>query len=319
MTGNLRHIALDWLLRIQQSPEDAELRTELATWLAADASHVEAYRKAQRVWQVTGMVQTSPATTTPSHPFAAPAAPPQRPRRRRWARVLAASLAACLVAVIAPQTYLAYKSDYRTGAGEQRTVELDDGSRIRLDSQSAVAVQYSENLREVRLLAGQAFFEVTPDQQRPFTVDADTLQIWVTGTAFNVAMRPDQLAVAVRHGSVRVTEGDNLLAEALTQGERLRLRDGAAPVRDDLPTSQIAAWQQGKLIVRDASIREALEELRPYLPGRLALLDERLGAQRISGVYDLHDPDAALRAIVAPYQGQVTHLTGWLRVVRRQP
>lgn len=324
MTGNLRHIALDWLLRIQQSPEDAELRSELVAWLATDASHVDAYRKAERVWQLTGMAQTTTAAEFAEQPVAAsidlaPVARPSRPRRRRWPALLAGALAACLIVLVAPNAYLNYQSDYRTALGQQRSIELEDGSRVQLDSQSAIAVEFSGSQREVRLLSGQAFFQVAPDQSRPFTVDADKLQITVTGTAFNVAIRPSQLAVAVQHGSVRVTEGSNTLATALQPGDRLRWRSSTEVIRDKLPVNQIAAWQQGKLVVRDARIADVLDELRPYLPGRLALRDAALGEKRITGVYDLNDPDAALRAVVQPYKGQISIWAGWLRVIQRQP
>lgn len=323
MSGNLRHIALDWLLRIQQSPEDAALRSELAAWLAADTSHVEAYRKAERVWRLTGMAQAAaddaqriaePLAITP----ASPAARPLRARRRRWPALLAGSLAACLLVFIAPDAYLSYQSDYRTDLGERRSIELDDGSRVRLDSQSAIRIAYSANRREVQLLAGQAFFEVVPDTTRPFIVDAATLQIRVTGTAFNVAMRHQQLAVAVQQGSVRVSEGDTTLAESLQPGDRLRWHEGEDVLRDKLPVNQIAAWQQGKLVVRDARIADVLDELRSYLPGQLVLRNEALGEKRITGVYDLSDPDAALRALVEPYQGKVSTWSSWLRVVDSQ-
>lgn len=326
MTGNLRHIALDWLLRIQQSPEDAELRSELAIWLAVDSSHVEAYRKAERVWRLTGMAQAAatPVHTEPlvvSTTSAAPAhaARPSRPRRRRWPALLTGSLAACLVVFIAPAAYLAYQSDYSTSLGQQRSIELQDGSRVQLDSQSAIAVDFSGSRREVHLLSGQAFFEVAPDKSRPFTVAADKLQITVTGTAFNVAIRPSQLAIAVQHGSVRVAEGSSTLAETLQAGDRLRWRNDGEVTRDKLPVSQIAAWQQGKLVVRDARIADVLDELRPYLPGKLTLRDDGLGDKRITGVYDLRNPDAALRAVIQPYKGQVSSWTGWLRVIERQP
>lgn len=323
MHGNLRHIALDWLLRIQQSPEDADLRIGLAAWLAADASHVEAYRKAERVWRLTGMAQAAeqeqaPAGTPGALPAAAIPARPGRPRRRHRYALLAGALTACLVVFIAPSGYLAYQSDYRTAQGEQRTVELADGSRVRLDGASAIAVAYAAGQREVRLLAGQAFFEVTADETRPFTVQARDLRITVTGTAFNVSIRPTQLAVAVQHGSVRVTDGSTTLAEALGQGERLRWRsDTHALTRDSLPVAQIATWQQGQLVVKDARIADVLDELRPYLPGQLTLRDAQLGEQRVTGVYDLRDPDAALRAVIQPYQGEVRTWTPWLRVIGR--
>lgn len=323
MTGNLRHIALDWLLRIQQRPEDAALRSELAAWLASDANHVEAYRKAERVWRLTGMAQSAAneasASTAPPMTALPPATRPQRSHRRRWPALLAGSLAACLLVFIAPDAYLSYHSDYRTGLGQQRSIELEDGSRVQLDSQSAIAVDFDGYHREVRLLSGQAFFEVKPDPQRPFTVDAEKLQITVTGTAFNVAMRPSQLAVVVQHGSVRVTQGDKLMAQSLQPGQRLRWRGDDEVTLDRLPVSQVAAWQQGKLVVRDAPIADVLDELRPYLPGKLVLRDETLGQKRITGVYDLNDPNAALRAVVQPHQGRVSTWTGWLRIVGRQP
>ena len=325
MTGNLRHIALDWLLRIQQSPEDAALRSALAAWLARDTRHVEAYRKAERVWRLTGMARSAAcadtletAPTITALPVMA-AARPLRPRRRRWPALVAGSLAACLLLSVAPNAYLSYESDYRTGLGERRNIELEDGSRVHLDSQSAIAIEFDGNRREVRLLSGQAFFEVAPDKARPFTVDAAKLEITVTDTAFNVAIRPSQLAVAVQHGSVRVTEGSDTLADALQAGERLRWRAGDKMIRDRLPVSQIAAWQQDKLVVRDARIADVLEELRPHLPGTLILRDEALGEKHITGVYDLDNPDAALRAVVRPYQGRVSTWTGWLRIVERQP
>lgn len=328
MTGNLRHTALDWLLRIQQSPEDAELRGGLAAWLAVDASHVEAYRKAERVWRITGMAEAAAApaerpATPPSATLSlrpAPVTAPVRPRRRRWPALLAGALAACLVVFIAPGSYLAYQSDYRTSLGQQRTVELEDGSRVHLDSESAIAVSYSSARREVRLLTGQAFFEVTQDKSRPFSVDAQALQITVTGTAFNVTNRRSALAVAVQHGSVQVAEGSVMLADALRAGDRLRWQaDSHEATRDRVPISQIAAWQNGQLVVRDARIADVLEELRPYLPGKVALHDRALGEQRVTGVYALSDPDAALRAVIRPYQGQVSNWTPWLRVITRQP
>lgn len=328
MTGNLTHTALDWLLRIQQRPEDAALRTALAAWLAIDPRHVEAYRKAERVWQLTGSTAAAAAPLPTERPripaagIAAAAAPTpgsQRPRRRRWPALLAGSLAACFMLWMAPDAYLRYQSDYRTGLGQQRSIELDDGSRVQLDSQSAISVEFDGNRREVRLLSGQAFFEVTPDQSRPFRVDADNLQITVTGTAFNVSVRPSQLTVAVQHGSVRVAEGNQTLAEALRTGDRLQWRGSDQVTRDTLPVSQIAAWQQGRLVVRDARIADVLDELRPYLPGKLALRDDELGDRRITGVYDLRNPDAALRAIIQPYQGRVSTWTAWLRVVDREP
>lgn len=177
-----REQALDWLLRLQQSPDDPLLRGEFEQWCASDAANAQAYYKAERVWQLTG--QLAP-TTTEQWPRAEVVALPvkRQPRRRWW---LGAAVAACLLVAVAPSLSLRLQADYRTAQGETRDITLADGSVVQLDSDTAIAVDYSGDHRDVKLLTGQAFFEVMPDKAKPFHVRADHLKVTVTGTAFNV-------------------------------------------------------------------------------------------------------------------------------------
>ncbi|MDR2315262.1 MAG: FecR family protein [Pseudomonas sp.] len=309
LTSSRREQALDWLLRLQQAPHDPLLGDEFEQWCASDAANAEAYRKAERVWQLTGQL----APTTTEHWPKAPVV--QLPvRRRRW--WLGAAVAACLLAAVAPSLSLRLQADYRTAQGETRDITLADGSVVQMDSDTAIAVDYAGDHRDVKLLSGQAFFEVMPDKAKPFHVRADAIKVTVTGTAFNVALRPGRAGVDVQHGSVRVEDAadGHVLSGALTAGERLRYVDGIVQVKTFVP-SQAAAWRQGQLIADDQRVAELVQELARYLPGQVVLRDEALGNKRVTGVYDLRKPEAALRAVIRPHGGEVRSYGPWLLVL----
>jgi len=239
---------------------------------------------------------------------------PKRKATRRW--WLGAAVAACLLIAVAPSLSLRLQADYRTAQGETRDVTLADGSVVQLNSDTAISVDYSGDHRDVRLLAGQAFFEVTPNKAKPFHVRADGVRVTFTGTAFNVQLRPGSVGVDVQHGSVRVEDAAQVLAAALTAGQKLRYADGQAQVRAFQP-SQAAAWRQGQLIADETPVAELVAELARYLPGKVVLRDEVLGQKRVTGVYDLHKPMAALGAVVRPHGGQVRSYGPWLLVLGR--
>ncbi|MFJ4064093.1 FecR family protein [Pseudomonas sp. NPDC089996] len=309
LTASRREQALDWFLRLQQAPDDAQLRSAFEQWCAGDAANAEAYRKAEQVWQLTGQLAPTTIEQWPKAPVV------QLPaRRRRW--WLGAAVAACLLVAVAPSLSLRLQADYRTAQGETRDITLADGSVVQMDSDTAIVVDYSGDHRDVKLLTGQAFFEVKPDKSKPFHVRAEAIKVTVTGTAFNVALRPGRAGVDVQHGSVRVEDAadGHVLSNALTAGERLRYVDGIVQVKTFVP-SQAAAWRQGQLIADDQRVAELVQELAQYLPGQVVLRDEALGNKRVTGVYDLHKPEAALRAVVRPHGGEVRSYGPWLLLI----
>lgn len=312
-----RDQALDWLLRLQQAPHDAQLRAELARWCASDVANAHAYEKAERVWRLTGQLAPATADQWPEPPAKATVVSlPKRKSARRW--WLGAAVAACLLVAVAPSLSLRLQADYRTAQGETRDVTLADGSVVQLDSDTAISVDYSDDHRDVRLLAGQAFFEVTPNKAKPFHVRADGVRVTVTGTAFNVQLRPGRLGVDVQHGSVRVEDTGNahVLSGALTAGQRLLYADGIAHLQTFVP-SQAAAWRQGQLIADDQRVAELVQELAFYLPGKVLLRSDALGDKRVTGVYDLRKPEAALRAVIRPHGGEMRSYGRWLLVLSK--
>lgn len=303
--------ALDWLFLVQESPDDPALRARLQAWLDAGEAHRRAWAKAQKVWNMSGVVMTSPGFECPLPAVATPAPRVEVAPRRRWLRRtgLGSAIAACaLLATLLDWQGLG--ADYRSPAGEHRQVTLADGSQVELDSGSAIDVQFSDSRRQVTLLRGQAFFDVKPEPGRPFQVEADTVQVTVTGTAFAVEMAPASIEIGVARGSVRV-DAPHAVSEQLKPGQGLRLArqgQGLGAQRLQVPVEQIAAWRHWQLLAIDQPLSDLVARLRRYQPG-LILLDERLGQRKITAALDLRAPHQALQAAVAPLGARVEAIT----------
>lgn len=180
-------------------------------------------------------------------------------------------------------------ADYRTGVGERQVVTLADGTRVTLNSASALSVVFSDRERRVVLASGEALFETT-DDSRPFVVD--TAGERVQGRAATFSVRRDG-RVVLAQGEAKV--GEHELAVAADAGTQM-------------------AWQRGKLIFNGKPLGQVLTELERYRHGRIVLSDSKLAAMEVSGVFDLDEPEALLRTLEQRYGLKVTYLP-WLAVV----
>ncbi|WP_240996297.1 FecR family protein [Pseudomonas viridiflava] len=322
----LQNIALEWLMRARQAPDDARLHDEMRQWEEADPQNAEALRRAERIWQLTGQLTPTTAHKWPPIPSVHDAATAQRPvkklpvRRRTLSWAVGGALAACLVLALNPTFTTLLQADFATASNERRDVRLPDGSLAALDRNSAIAVDFSGTRREVRLLRGQAFFDVTPDRSKPFNVQVQSLDVTVTGTAFNVDLESNTIEVAVQHGSVKVSERDSqrLLNPGLIAGQRLDVDRYSGQARLlAQPASRVAIWRNNQLIADNARLGDMVDELQRYLPGKVWLKDPQLAELRITGVYDTRNPRGALQAMAQPHGAHVESWTPWLQVLTR--
>ena len=327
--------AMDWLLRVRDRPDDPDLRRQVEDWLAADPARLFAWDQVRRTWQSIG--DLPPATAgdwekrgppigaaqpRPARP--ATAAEPKRidrkPRRRRIVlAAVALAAAACLALVFGPTLLLRLEADLVTAAAETRQVTLADGSVVHLAPRTAIDLRFTDGERALALLDGEAFFEVTPDGSRPFVVDADGLRVRVIGTAFGVAVSTGSVDVEVDTGTVSV-QSDTTRPPTdlrLNRGQTLHLdREAAAAALGRRAPGDMATWRRGELLVVDASVAEVVESIQRYHSGWIVIANDGLAARRVNGIYDLRNPDEALRALVHPVGGQVHEITPLLRVLR---
>lgn len=299
--------ALDWLITLREEPDNRAIRTRFETWRAASPTHAVAWTEARHTWELLGEALPTPPVRQANET--------RQVNKRRLLSIATTALAACLLLAFLPSIQRYLQADYLSGIGETRQIRLEDGSRVQLGADSALAVDYSLDARRVRLLSGEAFFEVTPDARRPFRVAAGQLETTVVGTAFNVRFTPTGVAVAVHQGTVNLNSSALFppLDARLTAGDWARMSWAANLVeRGVVPPQQVAAWRQGQLIVKDWTIREVVAELRRYHRGLIVLTDDQTAHLKVTGVYNLHDPLGSLRAVAQPYAAVVREVTPYL-------
>ena len=309
--------ALDWLLLIQENPHDSELTERLNHWRASAPEHDAAYRKALKVWSLSGEALTLPVTTAPAPPMARP---PQRLSRRKRALVGAAVAASALL-MWGPD-WQVMQADYRSPAAEHRTVALSDGSQMLLDSNTLADIQFNPEQREVTLLRGQAFFSVKPDADRAFYVNAGDVRVRVTGTAFAVSLGDNGVDVSVESGTVAVQtpQASASAMHLLGHGDQLHFTANDRHTRIvQLPIEQIAPWRQWQLVAVDQSLDDVIMQLRRYQPGLILLTDKALGQRRITAALNLRDPKSALQAAIAPLGGRVHDSVPYTLIVSAKP
>jgi transmembrane sensor len=301
-----RHIRVQaalWVTELHGPDRDSSLEARVRQWIAEDPRHAAAFEMATEAWQRSGDL---PAP----FPKPAPGTRERRPRARVLAPVLAGS--AILCGILAAAAYFLQHDVLVTGPGEQRTVELSDGSQISLDANSRVLLQYDERVRRVTLTAGEAIFDVAKHQPRPFVVIAGDRKVIAMGTSFMIRREDpggSAFAVTLMEGRVAVEPISwpdalpNSVApglKLLSAGERLRFEGDSAGILDAPSIDRITAWQRGQLIFDDTSLREAASEFNRHGSRRITV-DGDAGRLRVGGVFRIGDPSSFALAMANAY------------------
>ena len=337
----IREAALDWLIGIEAAPDDRALRAAALAWRQEDPAHETAWQSVARTWRLAGNLPPDYAERTRDARFpkssSDPRAPSGRaartrsgslrppasgrravsPLRRVALAATGAALAACLAVFALEPLRLSLEADYTTGVGETRRIVLNDGSAVHLNAESAVAVDYGPARRSVRLLSGQAFFEVASAPERPFTVPADGLSVTVTGTEFAVGRRAAETSVAVQSGTVEVAlDASDGEPARLARGDRLSLtRESGDVAISRVDPDEVASWRSGRLSVDGMLLADLVEALDRYHRGVIWLRDAELASRRVTGVFNLQDPVGALTAAAETQDAEVTEVTPYLVIV----
>ena len=309
----LRAEVVEWLMRLDAAPQDATLRAQFEAWLAESDRRRAAYAVVEPVWRLSADLAPPSAQATVAS--LGDARRPTRPWRRAAVATFGA-LAAGLALYFLPVLQLHLQADHLTGVAEQRDVVLDDGSKVALDAGSAIAVRYVAARREIELLSGQAFFEVTPNRARPFVVTADGVTVTVTGTAFSVATAASGVTVSVQSGSVDVADRTGTrLATSLVRGDRVQVSREGRVAKGQVVADDVASWRDRRLVVYDMPVREVVEQLGRYRRGTIVFGDGAIAGRLVTGMIDLRRPAEALQALVDLQQGSLIEITPYLSII----
>lgn len=288
--------AAAWMARLRGPNRTPEVEQGFRRWLQANREHELAFEALNEQLEVVERLRTR---TLPRH-WHRPAAA----KRARWPQALAA--AALMATVIIGILLYPQLRGISTEVGEQRTLVLEDGSRIYLNTSSKVRVDYDERRRRIELSRGEALFEVARDQTRPFVVVAGEQQVRALGTTFVVRHDTNAVTVTLVEGQVEVAP---LLAASmasefstvLVPGQRLTLKSDTPPVLDAPPLEKVTAWRQGQVAFDDVPLYEAIHEMNRYSTVKLIVEEPEAENVRVGGFFRMGDSASFARAVAQTY------------------
>lgn len=304
--------AADWALAFRyDQPGEAERRA-FENWQASSSAHGAAWARVQSVFQTFEQV---PAEIGKG----ALQALSCKQSRRRSLQLLGGLFVAGPAAWLAWRQTPAWTADIATATGEQRSLALPDGSRLVLNTASAVDVAFTASERRLRLRAGEILIETQPDPSntvRPFLVDSSCGVVQALGTRFSVRKLGD--------GACRVAVFEHAVALRPLIGESRILQAGEqadfGPLQIDEPRpvdASQALWENGMLLARDMRLGDVIAELARHRPGVLRC-DPAVAELRVTGAISLKDTDAALHLLASNLPVQIELRTPyWVTVAPR--
>lgn len=316
--------AAQWFFLMQSGEATPAEHSRWTRWREADPSHEAAWQRAEQVSRKFGMLPGGLAMPALGRTVRADSRT-TRADRRTAVKALAVLLTA------APAGWLAWRAsparewlaDHRTATGERREVRLPDGTRIRLNTATAIDVAYDNALRLVRLRAGEILIDTAPDSvasgdpaYRPFVVETAQGRLRALGTRFVVRQHEDKRShVAVLEGAVEVRPGDARgVAVVLRAGEQAGFSASAVGVVEPVGP-EADDWSRGVLRAKNMRLHDFLAELGRYRPGVLRC-DPAVAGLRVSGVFQLDDTGPVLDSLPQALPVDVLFRTRyWVTVV----
>jgi len=293
-----RQEAASWFTRLSQRRVSTADVKAFSIW-RRDPDNARAYERVESVWAATNALADDPDISAVTAEALGRAPPPVRARAmvsgiwKPLGGVAVAVLAAAIVGLWTLNRPLAYA----TAVGEQRTIRLEDGSRVTLDTESRIQVRLSDARRSVTLVSGQAFFDVAGNPGRPFVVTAGETRVTATGTRFDVRRMGDGARVTLVEGRVSVRETTRDAAGwSLNPGEQV-VTAAPRPMVATVDIARETSWTTGRLIFKETPIRTAVAEINRYSDDKIDLQASHIADIPVSGVFDTGDAEGFIAAL----------------------
>jgi transmembrane sensor len=332
--------ASQWFIEFRAGDVNGEARLHFMEWLRRSPEHIQAYLEVSGTWSelpgsdpqgkfdIASMIararnESDVIPLSPVIPGLPPVRPVAEPRALRTLRRRPVLAAAVLLLASFTALFVWIDGDkvrsYSTGIGEQRTIQLMDGSTVELNARSKVEVRLSDRRRDVALIEGQALFRVAKDKQRPFVVRAGEAQVRAVGTEFDVYRKHTETVVTVVEGRVETYPGsDGAAAIVISAGEQLTVLPHSVTMPTRADTIAATAWVQKRLIFEETPLSEVADEFNRYNRRPLAIDDAELKKLKISGVYSSIDPASLINFLRNQNSIRVIETEDQVRVVRRE-
>lgn len=357
--------AAEWFFELRSDGVSGDRIAEWQQWLSSDQAHREAFQRVESFWRLCdGVAAPWPTeaevqlddysgvesvTAWRARTKKAARQPSERRTLSRWRiwrfpPLTAASLGAVIVLMTVLYWPLinvtlqgGWRTSIRTGIGETRTVTMPDGSIISLGGETSLVATLLPHSRNVVLQRGEAYFKVTRETQRPFTVHAGSTTVTDIGTAFDVERVLGGIVVAVAEGVVQIStkvsssstvregRGSGMISTPemiqLKAGQRLALEPfNNVPAITGVNPTWVAGWRQGRLAYVDEPLAGVVADLSRYSARRIIVNDPGVANLRVTGIVFIDNVDNWLASLEATFPVRVARDdNGTVLIERRSP
>lgn len=300
-----RREAAAWFTRLSQQRVSTDDVRAFSAW-RRDPANAQAYARVESVWAASKTLANDPdISRITAEALDAPAPTRARSLITRLMPPLGgagAAVAVLTVAIFAGAWFLTRPLTYDTGIGEQRTVQLADGSRLTLDTDTRVRIRLGDALRSVTLVKGQAYFQVQGDAARPFVVTAGDTVVTALGTRFDVRrLENGHARVVLVEGRVEVSDMRSTTPDIeLAPGQELRTTPARPAVRT-VDVARATSWTTGRLVFEGTPVAGAVAEVNRYSNRKIELQAPQIATIPVSGAFDAGDVDGFVAALVDLY------------------
>lgn len=303
--------AAGWLAQLHSGEASEADHLAWQQWRHRSAEHERAWQRAETLLGTLGGIPAEVGLPT------------FRKLDNRSRRAALKALALLVTGV--PAGWVAYRAtplrdiaaDQRTAIGERREIVLADGSRISLNTDSAIDLHFDARERRVRLRRGEIFIATAVDpapSYRPFVVETAQGRIRALGTRFVVRQFDDHSQVGVSEGAVEIRPNRSAAALVVNAGQQVEFGAGSieAPRAAD-PLA--AAWTRGLLVADNQRLADFVAELSRHRPGILRC-DPEVADLRISGAFQLAEPDRTLELLQQTFPVRAEARSRWWVTLR---
>ncbi|MBB4200030.1 hypothetical protein CCR94_21780 [Rhodoblastus sphagnicola] len=312
--GRLAEEATAWVLRLASGDATDADAAALQRWRRQSPAHRQAFAEAKLLWEVLGpagdVVRERARVSTAQARVVATRRNAQLGRRAFLGGALAASLAGVGYVGSRPPFRLwpspgELTADFRTGAGERQTVALADDVSIVMNTRTSIDLRsQASGSRGFELLDGEAAVAT----KATFEIFAASGRVTASAARFN--MRRDQASVCVTcvEGAVRVSRLERFVE--VPAGQQVVYDDNGLQQVTPTDVAVATAWERGQLIFRHEPLARVVREIDRYRPGKIVLLNEKLGERDVVATFQLSRIDEAVTNLAQTFGARLRRLPG---------
>lgn len=277
--------AAEWIVRIQASALTEAQQIEFEAWKSQSEAHQTAWVKAERLLSSFEYFPENGHEIIQKGNQAA---------QFQWTKHLVVACIACLGSILAWNSDYKYLwlSDYSTATGQQKNVTLEDGTQLKLNTDTALDVRYTPVQRTLRLHYGEIQIHTAKETQsnRPFFVETEGAHLQALGTVFNVQYlknKQQQTCLGVIESAVKVTLNQSKKMTVVRAGEQLCFDDTDFKALGQLDPN-VLVWKNQMIMAFEMPLEQLFQEIGRY-QHQYVDLDPELKSLKVSGSYPVNN------------------------------